>query len=321
MATQDFEPISRTNIGLLGIDIVTVRGEQAVRTALESGDVGRLTDVYDSLKNVPFLFRIWFPLSRFYSRIYGWFLPFRPTSDPSYAPCQAFLEEKFTPSSADISAQVKRAADLLEDTANPPSDEQLARTFIEAIYLRFTNESQTVPANIVCDVGKQVVQLQNALNPVKAVRAKPAVGRVYRYAEESLRSINVYEGLPTDVAVDASHALFTPQIHGANMLRGLVANLDKPADVNLPQLALTDRVLRATIRDGTLGGLLAENAPARRGKTMVVIDIRVAAHQTGSLAWAFGVGTEERRCTAEPAIIEFYEAVRMELIKRRDASK
>lgn len=310
-SNAEYERVSRTKLDIFGADIVTIRGRDAVRSAIESGDLTRMTSEHDALTSLPWFFRWFFPLSRLYSPIHGWFLPFRPESDPSYSPCSSFLRRKFEPAAADMSGPVKRAVDLLADPGRQASDEELNTVFMDAMFVRFIPGQEHVPDNVLDNVRKQVGAIGESFLPHRFLPARGAMREVYAYTEKALNDSGESKGLPKNAVVDVAHALMAPQRNGAKVLRALSADVNDELELehSLSKLGPVEAVVRAVGRDGTLGGLLPTDQPAVKGKTIVKLDIRIAAAETKQFAWVFGTGDEHRRCAAEPAIREFFQAV------------
>lgn len=305
---KSYEPVSRTKIDIIGLDLLTIKGRDAVRTAVDSGELARLSEIYETLAGLPWLFRWYFSFTRFFSAAHGWFLPFRADDDPTYPPSAAFLHHKFTPAAADISGPVARAIDLLTQD-KPASDEELSATFMDAMFLRFAPGLQRVPDDILDDAGKQVVGLVDSFLPHRFLPGKPSIRDIYNFAEKTLQDSGEGNSLPREAVVDVAHALLAPSIHGAKVLRALADSVDEDVEQTLSSRAPTETVLRVPKRDTTLGGLLPADQPAVRGKTVIRLDIRIAASETKNVAWVFGTGDENRRCAAEPAVKEFFKAV------------
>ena len=65
----------------------------------------------------------------------------------------------------------------------------------------------------------------------------------------------------------------------------------------------------------TLNGLL--DKPIKAKKTLVKLDLRSASRPRKDLVFAFGTGSDERRCPLEHTHVEYFEAVRQEYLKQK----
>ena len=85
MGQDQSSPVSRTNLGFAGIDIVRIRGDKAIQKALASGDLVRAQEANPDIENVPWLFRRFFSVSRLYSHPWEYFVALENDKDPSLA--------------------------------------------------------------------------------------------------------------------------------------------------------------------------------------------------------------------------------------------
>lgn len=301
--------VSRTNIPFI-LDTVTIRTPEAITKALATGDLVRLNDA-TTPETLPILLRWYFPVSRFLSPPHGFFLPMRSSEDPTFAPCRKFLDDAFTaPSTTPITEHVKKAADLL--STDNPSEKDLSATFARAISCRFLPHG--LPQNIVNDADKQI-EFGESFLPWKYIPAKSAMKRIFAFFDTALRATGALPELPNTLVTDVAHSSLATMLHGAAVLQEIGKNPGEDVDAILARLGRVESVPRMVKQESTLGGQLKK--VAKPGWTVVFLDIRSSARDTGDVSWAFGTGTTERRCAAEPAIREFFKAVQTELLARR----
>lgn len=297
--------ITRSFIG----DTVEIRGASLVKAAEENGELCRFAEVAPNLEDLPFILRQYFPRSRIYDKVGGLFLPMTGDKDPFYAPCRKLLERKFKPASFDISPYVKQAADALEQNK---SDKELEAAFVRGLMNRFCPHGKDIPDNIIKNCRSQLNEPTEALNPVKRVRAKRNVPKVYRFFEDAIKD----EGLPKERTVTTvGHGAFSAQFHGAPILKQLYKDPTQNVERMFADMVRVKSVGRMVKKDTTFGGILKK--PAVAGKTIIKLDLINASKETRDHAWSFGRGTNYRRCLAEPAILEFVKAVKAELLARK----
>lgn len=334
MPSEEDKPFSRTK--LFGLDIVTVTDSSRIEAVGNLPEVERVAGVHENPDRLPWLFRWYFPKTRFYNpALRGWFLPFRAADDPTYAPCRAFLDKSFaTP--RDTSAAVSATADLLTDANQKASDRDLSDAAIRAIWAYIVPPGHPpIPEKHLAAAFAQVGGITDSLLPWKLLRDVPSTASVYAYVDGVLKSLGLRGGdgsgngnsagattapLPDAAVTDTAHVLFATAMNAPQVLRRL-AELRPGEDVRTALCALgpTEQVVRMVKEDSTLGGLLPDDAPARRGHTMVIFNIRAGAAQTGDLAFVFGAGPGQRQCAARGVLERYFEDVRAEVARRRGA--
>jgi hypothetical protein len=313
-------PVSRTRIGILGIDMVTLHTPEAIRTAIESGDIERFTGVSSDISEFPWLVRWFFPVSRFYnSNVYSFFLAFRSTTDTTYQPCRSYLDSKFAVP-RDVSDIVAATADAFSNKSKPPSDRQLSDLCIRAVWRHVVPEGHPdIPDNMLAAATKQLPSIGSSFNPIAYLSAKTPTADVYSYADATLRALGDRDRLPDACVIDVAHVFFAMNMNGPRLLRELVSHVDDDLVDIFSRVGLVQNIARLVQRDGTLGGLLPSNTPAQAKSTVVSFDIRSAAKISGDLSFSFASGPGQRRCAAEPVIMAYVQAVQDELRRRKSS--
>lgn len=308
--------VSRTNVGILGIDLLRINGKEAIRHAIDSGELKRFEDVIEEIDQLPWLFRWYFRFTRFWSSSHGFFLPFRSTG-AEYNKTRQLLDSKFVVG-YDMSKEVKAVVDLLESKdPNDIEDFELTKPFMNAMASRFCPVGKKIPDDIFKAATRQAGGVGDAFLPWRFIPAKPNNDKVYGFAEENLKEIGVYDEIPKATTVDVAHSFFATELHGAAILRAIAENVEDEIEKTISSLGRVDQSPRLVEMNSTLNGLLEEGEEAIAKQTIVLLNIGDVAKETKQAAWAFGTGSEERRCAAEPAIVEFCTLVQKEFVSRR----
>ena len=133
-----FNPL-RITIPFL-IDIIIVSDPDQIKKIENSGDVDRLHS-YDT-NSLPLWVKFYFRSTKFHDDERDlWFCPFEPTSNPTYQPRRAYLEEKTATGYSQ--EDVKEIAQLLRTGA---SDDVLAHAMVQVVNKRFF-EQEIPPRN------------------------------------------------------------------------------------------------------------------------------------------------------------------------------
>ena len=197
------EAVQRTRINfVLGLDRITVSGADNIRKLEESGDTDRVIDADRNLQSLPLWARIFFPVTRFYSTVYGWFLPFVVSSHSSYKPCRAFLDQRFS-KRAFFTDDVKAAADELEKGAGADTD-TLNGTYQRAIFRSFGG-STDLPQELLDETKNQAKGIADAVLPWKRWPAQSCAKAVYSYAAKTRDQLPDAKGLPDEVVTNMGH--------------------------------------------------------------------------------------------------------------------
>lgn len=310
---------SRTR--LLGLDIIRVSDVDAIGKILSSGQVGRLTADGTEMEDLSWLFRWYFPKTRFFNdKLRGWFLPFRTKEDATYPPCRAFLDEKFgeTP---DITGFVNDAVNALVDSSgNVESniDEGvLSDASIKAVWAHIVPQGHpAIPDDVLSAVRSQVGEVVDSFLPWKFLPGGPAVDKVYDYAEATLSTLNQRDRLPDAAVTDVAHCFFAMNKNAPNVLRRIAERPEDDLKSILCANGPVENVPRLCTETGTLGGVLPEEDPAQAKKTVVLFEVRKSAQITKDLSYVFSDGSE-RRCAAEQVIMNFFGGVQEEIRRRK----
>lgn len=309
--TFSSDEVKRIYLPLLGIDMLQISSTRAATHALSTGDLVRVSEAIPEPENLPWLFRNWFPVSRFQSDTYGLFMPMRG-DQAKYADTRAFLVAAFAPGKFDLAKHARATATLLVDPDRLPDDKTLGTAFARAMTSRFTTRLAELD-NVIENAHNQTGSVTDAMIPWRRMSAARNMPKVYDFFHEELQG----RGLPKSAAVDVAHSVFASLINGPGVLREVAANPNEDASDLFVRLGKVKEVLRMVTRETTLAGMVSPDRPVYPGTTMVRINIRNAARDTGDIAWAFGSGSSQRRCVAEGELIRFVRAVQSELQQLR----
>jgi hypothetical protein len=280
------------------LDLIVVSDPEQIKKIETSGDVDRL-HTYDTA-SLPWWVKFYFKATRFHDAKRDlWFEAFESTSNPSYQPRRAYLEEKA--GTGYTEADVKRIADLLNRNA---SDEVLAHEMVQIVNRRFFGQEIPLP---ITKAAKDTLQsLGESLFPWKYIRAKEAHDQVMDYCEHNL---------PRDVhIIDAGHHNLGEVVKTTTgALKTLKDNLDKPVEEIFTSHPLTPQAPRIAVQSSTFDGLLS--SPTNAGKTVVIFQISKAAVKTRDLHFTFGAGTPERNCVFKDFFLAFMNNLQQELKK------
>lgn len=341
-------PVSRRRIRLLGLDTVSITGPAAIRTVLASGDVARMDAAGIPWGDLPCWVRWLFPLGRQYSgaRGHGWFLPFKASDDPAYAPRRGALDRVFADGNGytrgDVTAM---AAALSADPPVPPG--RVRYLFAAALCRAFTGGAEAPPLEpaVAAASEKAVEGLISSFAPWVWLPARYCLPRVWAWGDAVLSRASrgvMPDGapvppqvaatptgdgaatdeltpslsavLPPSAAVDIGHCVASATANAEEIFTAAVAHPNATATDVLTRLAPpVPQVARLAVRGGTLGGLLPTDDPAVAGVTVVLLQVGAAAAATGDVAWTFGVGDGVRGCAAAPLIRAYVADVLAEL--------
>lgn len=300
--------VKRTKIPLLGIDIALIQGEAAVRHALATGDLVRVEEAVE-FEDLQWLFKKFFNLSRFGSEPHGRFMPMRKGDDKAYLTSRQVVDNAMAEGAFPaLKEHAKKIARLLVDPQKL-EDRAIGAAFAHAIGDRFG----VVPADIVAAAGKQTGGLVDVFLPWKAWPAKSALANVYKYWE----GIATARGLEPEGTVDLAHTILAPTDPGIPLLKALAKDTDRPVEEVFTSVGQVEQVLRMTTRDSTLGGMFPADNPIKARETVIRVNIRKAAQDSCNLAFAFGHGTNDRRCAAEKELIRLFRLVQAEILRLR----
>lgn len=288
-----FQPL-RITIPLV-LDIIFVDDPDRIKQIENSGDVDRLH--YYETQSLPWWVQLYFPSTKFYDRDRDlWFCPFESSSNPTYLPRRAYLEEKvatgYTPD------DVRRIAQLLRNNA---SDEVLAHEMVQVVNQRFFNRE--IPAEIT-ELAKYTVQkFSEAIFPWKYIKGMQSQQKIMNYSQNNLAS---------DVhPLDVGHNIGEVVQATAGSLRTLKNNLHRSVEDIFTEYAPTAQAPRIAIKASTFNGMLSY--PTIPRETVVILQIAKAAAETKDLRFTFGTGTSERGCVFKDFFVNFMKDVQYEL--------
>lgn len=280
------------------LDIIIVSDPEQIKKIETSGDVDRLHK-YETA-SLPWWVGFYFKATRFHDDKRDlWFLAFESTSNPSYHPRRAYLEEKVGIGYGE--EDVKKIAELLKKKAD---DEVLAHEMAQIVNWRFFG--QEIPLSITKAAKDTLQNLSEAIFPWKYIRAREAHDQVIDYCERTLsRDVNI---------IDAGHHNIGEVVKTTTgALKTLKDNLDKPVEEIFTSHPLTPQAPRIAVRASTFDGLLS--FPTTPGKTVVLFQIGKAAAKTHDIYFTFGTGSPERSCVFKDFFLSYMKDLQKELWK------
>lgn len=273
------------------LDVIVVSDPDQIRRIEASGDVDRLHRYETAV--LPWWVRLFFAATKFHDAERDlWFLPFEPTTDPTYAPRRAYLQREVA--KGYTQEDVARIAGLVHANAD---EAVLAYEMVQVINRRFLGEE--IPQSITEDAKRTVQSFGQALLPWRYVAARRAQRRIMAHCAGRL---------PPDVHVlDVAHNIGEVVQTAAHALKTLQANVGKSVDEIFTSHAPTRQVPRIAVRSSTLDGLLL--FPTRARQTVILFKIAKAAATAKDLFFTFGTGRSERACV----FMEFFLAFARDL--------
>lgn len=314
MSSDEDEPYSRQK--LLGLDIIRLNTPGVISDVLSHADVTRVTGAIEKTSDLPWLFRWFLPKTRFlWVSRYAWFLPFRTDDHPTYAPCRAYLDNRFA-QTVDNSANVKRLAQLLTDKTHEASERELSDESIHAIWAYIVPPGHPpIPDEHLEAASKQIGSIPESFFPWRFLNNGGTVG-IFEYVEDVLKKIGVTSP-PQELPVDVGHVFFAMALNSPMILEEIRKNPDDELISILSRLGPVENAMRMVKRESSLGGLLPNDEPAVPKKTVILPELRLAAKETGDLSFVFQAGPGQRVCAAKDVLLKFYAEVQEEVRKIR----
>lgn len=210
-----------------------------------------------------------------------------------------------------------RAADILCES--DPSDRDLVDVSVRAIWQYMVDVGHPgFSDSLIDDVMKQVGGITEVFNPFVVIPSGKPTARVFKHAEETLKQTpkDEYDDLPKAIIPDVAHIFFAMENNAVPLLKEIAKNSEKNLDDILIDLAIVPNVVRMCTEDSTLGGLLPEDEPAKKNKTIVQIDTKAIGKERRDAYFAFAA-QPGRECAAEEVIRKFLVAVQDELRRRK----
>ncbi len=277
------------------LDIIVVSDPEQIKKIETSGDVDRL-HTYDTA-SLPWWVKFYFSATKFHDDERDlWFCPFESSSNPTYKPRRAYLEEKVATSYTQ--KDVKKIAELLKTNV---SDEVLAYEMVQVVNGRFFGKEIPLP---ITQAAKCPLQsLSEAILPWKYIRGRKAQQQIMNYCEQNLtKGVHI---------LDVGHNIGEVVQTSTGALRRLKDNLDKPIEEIFTTHALTIQVPRIVVKSSKLDGLLL--FPTSPGKTVLIYKIAEAAAKTKDIDFTFGTGSPERTCVFKDFFLAFMNDLQKEL--------
>ena len=289
-----FNPL-RIKIPFL-LDIIIVSDPEQIKKIEASGDVDRL-HAYETA-SLPWWVKFYFRATKFHDNERDlWFCPFESTSNPSYQPRRAYLEERVATSYSED--DVKRIAQLLKTNAN---DEVLAHAMVQVVNQRFF-EGKEIPLSITQAANHTLQKLTDVIFPWKYARARKSQKQIMAHCEQSLaKGIHI---------LDVGHNIGEVVQTTAGALRILKDNLEKPIEEIFTSHPLTPQAPRIAVKSSNFEGLLS--SPTTPEKTVVILQIAKAATKTHDINFTFSAGTSNRVCVFKDFFLAFMKDLQREL--------
>ncbi|VEP12153.1 conserved hypothetical protein [Hyella patelloides LEGE 07179] len=288
-----FNPL-RINIPFL-LDIIIVSDSNQIKQIENSGDVDRLHS-YET-QSLPLWVQLYFRSTKFHDDERDlWFCPFESSSNPTYLPRRAYLEEKTaTGYSQD---DVRKIAQLLRTNA---SDEILAHEMVQVVNKRFFEAE--IPTEITEAAKYTVQKFSEAVFPWQYIKGVESQKEIMNYCQHSLAQ---------DVhLLDVGHNIGEVVQATAGSLKTLNNNLNRSVEDIFTEYAPTPQVPRIAVRASTFDGMLSY--PTIPGETVVILQIAKAAAETKDIWFTFGTGTSERGCVFKDFFLNFMNDLQQEL--------
>lgn len=277
------------------LDVIVISDPGQIRIIETSGDVDRLHS-YDTA-SLPWWVKFYFSSTKFHDNQRDlWFCPFESSTNSTYYPRRAYLEEKVAISYRQ--EDVRQIAELLRTNA---SDEVLTHAMVQVVNRRFFDTD--IPLEITREAKNTVQKLTEAILPWKYIRGQKAQQKIMAYCEHSLAQ---------DVHIlDVGHNIGEVVQATAGSLKRLKENLDQPIELIFTKYAPTPQVPRIAIKSSTFDGML--RSPTTPGKTVLLFMIGKAAAQTHDLSFTFSTGSSERECVFKDFFLQFMTDLQHEL--------
>lgn len=281
------------------LDIVIVTEPEQIKRIDTSGDVDRL-HAYDTV-SLPWWVKFYFKGTKFHDDERDlWFCPFEPTSNPSYRPRRAYLEEKVATGYSKV--DVEQIAELLRTNAD---DDILSHAMVQVVNRRFFGED--VPQPITQAAKHTLRNLGEAILPLNYIRARKSQKQTIDYCTRTVPE--------TVHPVDVGHNIGEIVQATVGALRRVNDNLDKPVEELFTAYPPTPQVTRIVVKSSTFDGLLS--SPTTPGKTVVIFKVGEAAVKTGDLFFTFGTGRPERACVFMDFFLAFMKDLQQELRQKK----
>lgn len=281
------------------LDLIIVTDPEQIKRIDTSGDVDRL-HAYDTA-SLPWWVRFYFKGTKFHDDDRDlWFCPFEPTSNPSYQPRRAYLEEKVATGYS--KADVEQIAELLRTNAD---DDTLSYAMVQVVNRRFLGED--VPQSITQAAKHTLRNLREAILPWNYIRARKSQKQTIDYCTRTVPE--------TVHPVDVGHNIGEIVQATVGALRRVNDNLDKPIEELFTAHPPTPQVTRIAVKASTFDGLLSSSTTP--GKTVVIFKVGEAATKTSDLLFTFGTGKQERSCVFMDFFLAFMKDLQQELQQRK----
>ena len=295
-STESSSKPNRIKIPFL-LDIVIVSEPEQIRKIETSGDVERLHSYETS--SLPWWVKFYFSATKFHDADRDlWFCPFEPTSNPTYEPRRAYLQQQ-----VDIGygeEDVKKIASLLKEDAD---EEVLAQEMVQVVNRRFFGKE--IPPSITQAAKNTLQKLSEALVPWKYTQGKKSQKQIMDYCAQ-----NLPEGVHI---LDVGHNIGEVVQATVGALKTLKNHLEKPVEEIFTSNAPTPQVIRIAVNSSDFDGLLS--SPTSPGKTVIILKIAEAAAKTNDISFTFSTGSEERACVFQEFFLQFMNDLQRELKK------
>lgn len=315
--------IKRINLPLIGVDLLIIKGQTSIQHACNSGDLHRVNDVVEGdFNQLPWIIKMLLPTTRFYSEeFHCHHTPNRAENGELYDISMRFINMKYKPKSIDFSIAVKETVFALMSEPENPTKQEIADTDAKigeiaarAFCTPLLPPGVDIPDEVLeaCKHQLDTSDIAQSFLPHRNKSARESNRCVFKYIHDNVVAKN---NLPSEMVVEISLPLLSSFVVPKVIVRAVKSNPHASIEEVFGYVAATKSVMRMSKVDTTLNGLL--DKPIKAKKTLVMLDLRSASRPRKDLAFAFGTGSDARRCPLEHTHVEYFEAVRQEYLKQK----
>lgn len=310
---------------------ITVRGSTNVQNTLNSGDLLRLTASKNSTNELCSIGRVYLQRrALYYPRTAACALELVESTNPIYASCRNFLEEKLSDVTP-VRAPARDLALLFSDNRNHPSDRALADCSISALWGCIVSSSYSVPGRVL----SAAFRLAHPRRPRTTTQVSHGRGSLASNSDIIFDFVNrvlqksVEQPLQAGAMVPSvAQCIVKMARYGPKLLKALARCPHKDLSQVFMNLGLMHSVVR--LRPSTMA-LKAKRQSAvestydrenvaetpqddSNSGTVVFLKIYDVLRKTRDPSFIFGTGPGELRdCPAKLAVLEFARVFQEEI--------